>query len=81
MVYFELNKTYTCCNIDIQISARQRLTKHVTTQTTIGETMMECINAWLNCNDKRLLNYTYTNEACINTPPQTSVIPRTFIQK
>jgi hypothetical protein len=51
-----------------QISARQRLSKHVTTQTTIGETMMEYINTWLHSsiksNDEKLL--TYTNEACIN---------------
>jgi hemerythrin len=61
----------------------QRLSKHVTTQTTMGETVMEYINTWLHSNiksnDEKLLNY--TNEACINTPPQTSVIPRAVIQK
>jgi hypothetical protein len=65
MVYCELNKTYTYCNMDSQISARQRLSKHVTTQTTIGETMMQYINTWLHSsiksNDEKLLNY--TNEA------------------
>jgi hypothetical protein len=54
--------------MDSQISARQRLSKHVTTQITIGETMMEYINTWLHSNiksnDEKLLNY--TNEACIN---------------
>jgi hemerythrin len=55
--------------MDSQISARQRLSKHITTQTTIGETMMEYINTWLHSNiksnDEKLLNY--TNEACINS--------------
>jgi hypothetical protein len=45
--------------------------------------MMEYINTWLRSNiksnDEKLLNY--TNEAYMNTPPQTSVIPRGFIQK
>jgi hemerythrin len=54
--------------MDSQISARQRLSKHVTAQTTIGETMMEYINTWLQnnikSNDEKLLNY--TNEACIS---------------
>jgi hypothetical protein len=54
--------------MDSQISARQRLSKHVTTQTTIGETAIEYINTWLHSNiksnDEKLLNY--TNEACIN---------------
>jgi hypothetical protein len=54
--------------MDSQISARQRLSKHITTQTTIGESMMEYINTWLHSNiksnDEKLLNY--TNEACIN---------------
>jgi hypothetical protein len=67
--------------MDSQISARQRLSKHVTTQTTIGETMMENINTWLHSNiksnEEKLLNY--TNEACISTPPQTSVIPGAFV--
>jgi hypothetical protein len=48
--------------------SKQGLGKHVTTQTTIRETMMECINIWLHSNiksnDEKLLNY--TNEACIN---------------
>jgi hypothetical protein len=68
MVYYELNKTYAYCNTDSQISARQQLSKHITTQTTIGETMMEYINTWLysniKINDEKLLNY--TNEACMN---------------
>jgi hypothetical protein len=67
--------------MDSQISAGQGLSKHITTQTT-GETM-DYINTWLHSNirnnDEKLLNY--TNEECINTPPQTSVIPRAFIQK
>jgi hypothetical protein len=58
--------------MDSQISARQRHSKHVTTQTTIGETMMEYINTWLHSNiktnDEKLLNY--TNEACININKQ-----------
>jgi hypothetical protein len=61
----ELNKIYTYCNMDSQISARQRLSKHITTQTTIGETTMEYIDTWLHSNiksnDEKLLNY--TNEA------------------
>jgi hypothetical protein len=66
MVYCEVNKTYTYCNMDSQISARQRLGKRVTTQTTIGETVMEYVNTWLRSksNDEKLLNY--TTEACIN---------------
>jgi hemerythrin len=55
--------------MDSQISVRQRLSKHVATQTTIGKTMMEYINTWLHnnikSNDEKLLNY--TNEGCINT--------------
>jgi hypothetical protein len=54
--------------MDSQISARQQLSEHVTTQTTIGETIMEYINTWLHSNmksnDEKLLNY--ANDACIN---------------
>jgi hemerythrin len=49
--------------------SKQQLRKHVTTQTTIGETMMDYINTWLHSNiksnDEKLLNY--ANEAYINS--------------
>jgi hemerythrin len=51
-----------------KVAQKQRLSKDGTTQTTIGETMMEYVNTWLHSNiksnDEKLLNY--TNEACFN---------------